>query len=135
MKRLALIGASLVLVGGMAAACGGSPEDADKDDFCKAMQKVGEAENEDAFKDAMDELKDTGTPKEIKGDARDGFEVLTDLDWDDRDNDDAVDGDDKKKVEAFSTKYMEVCMGDLQKQMEDQMDDVPTDGLSTEGTE
>ncbi len=109
MKRLALVGASLVLVGGMTAACGSSPEDADKDDFCSAMEKFLASEDEDSFKDNKDELKDVGTPKDIDGDARDGFEFMVDIDWDDRN--DEPDDDDVDNVTAFMTKYTELCMG------------------------
>ncbi|MFS3127569.1 hypothetical protein ACLM5J_04110 [Nocardioides sp. Bht2] len=108
MKRLALVGASLVLVGGMATACGSAPEDADKGDFCKATEKFLSSENEDDFNDAKDKLNDVGTPKEIKGDARKGFELLADVKWDER-NDDDFSKDEQKQGEAFVTKYMELC--------------------------
>ena len=108
MKRIALISASLVLVGGMASACSSSPEDADKDEFCKATEKFfGALSDEDEFNDAQDELKDIGTPEEIDGDARKGFEFLIDVDWDDREDD--PDDDDMDNVEAFTSKTGEIC--------------------------
>ncbi|KQY57512.1 MULTISPECIES: hypothetical protein [unclassified Nocardioides] len=113
MRRLALVGASLVLVGGLAA-CGGSPDDASKDDFCKAMDKVGKAGDDfDKYKDAVDELSDTGTPENIDDDARDGFEFLVDEVGDadsEKDLDDVdVKGDDKKATEAFGKYYAKEC--------------------------
>ena len=107
MKRIALISASLVLVGGMASACGSSPEDADKGDFCKAADNFFGSENEDEFKDNRDELKDVGTPEEIDGDAREGFEFIIDMDWDDRE--DEPDEDDMEKANAFFQKYTALC--------------------------
>lgn len=125
-KRLALIGASLVLVGGMASACGSSPEDADKDEFCKATDKYISSENEDDFKDNQDELKDVGTPEEIDGDARKGFEFIVDVDWDDRE--DKPDDDEVDNVSAFMTKYGEICADTGNEDMEsDTPSDAPTE--------
>lgn len=114
MRRLALVGASLALLGGMTAACGGSPDDASKDDFCKAYEKI-DGESFDDVKDAAEELGDVGTPKEIEGDARDGFEKMLDI-VDDADNEDDateaiddLDSDDTKKIRAFTEKASEVC--------------------------
>jgi|SRR5690606_8581210 len=138
MKRLAMVGASLVLVGGMTAACGGSPDDADKGDFCDAMMELASVgEDKDKFEDARDKIKDVGTPKEIDGDAREGFEVFVDaLDDVDTDNLDKVedpdlDSDDEKKFEAFQNKFIEVCMDEFGGGM---TDDAPQDP-SEEGTE
>lgn len=130
MKRLALVGASLVLVGGAAAACGSSPEDADKDEFCSAMETFLGSENEDDFDKNQDKLEDVGTPEEVDGDARKGFEYLIDLDWDDRE--DEPTGDDKKETDAFLEKYVDTCMDQQQSDLEDQMNDLETE---MEGTE
>src|SRR5689334_13747490 len=89
-------------------ACGSPPKDADKDDFCKAMNADGD--------DAIEKAKDVGTPKEISGDAREGFEIALDLADDAGDDEskfekaynDLSDGD-QKKVEAFFEKAGEVC--------------------------
>lgn len=115
MRRLALVGASLALLGGMTTACGGSPDDASKDDFCEAYKKVGEADSWDDTQDAADKLKDVGTPEEIDGDARDGFEMVLDIVDDADSEDDAdeayddLDSDDTKKFEAFGKKAQELC--------------------------
>ncbi|GAB3791627.1 hypothetical protein [Nocardioides ungokensis] len=85
----ALIAATLVLVAGTTAGCGGSdgpPADASKDDFCgnfksiaADMGKLGaDAKDSDvvkAIKDAGSKLEDTGTPSGIPDDARKGFEL------------------------------------------------------------
>lgn len=131
MKRIALISASLVLVGGMASACGNSPEDADKDEFCKAADNFFASENEDDFNDNKDELKDVGTPEEIDGDAREGFEFVVDLDWDDRE--DEPSDDDMEKATAFFEKYGELCGGgDVP---ETDLEETPTDGVDGMETE
>lgn len=118
--RLALIGASLVLVGGMAAACGGSPDDASEEDFCDAWTAVGESGGDwDKFEDARDGLEDTGTPEDMEDDARDGFEyyldAMNDVDEDDFNDEDyepeEPEGDDKDNVEAFITYAMDTCSG------------------------
>lgn len=118
MKRLALIGASLVLVGGFAAACGDDDKDdssgsttASLEDFCAAMETFLNSEDEDAFNENKDKMKDVGTPEEIDGAARDGFEFLVDIDWDDRNEE--PDADDLEDVTTFVTKYGEVCTPDL----------------------
>ena len=128
-KRLALIGASLVLVGGMASACGSSPEDADTDEFCDAFSAMSGVENEDEFDDKLGELEDVGTPEEIDGDAREGFEILLDkAEWD-TDMDDAdLDDDEIEKIQAFSTKAGEVCSDTSTEDMEsDTPSDVPSE--------
>jgi len=139
-KRIALIGASLVLVGGLATACGSPPEDANSDDFCNAMTDLQSAgDDKGKFEDARDKIKDTGTPEEIDGDAREGFEIFVDALDDVDDPKDAeepdLDSDEEEKVGKFMAKYTEICAGDMQEQMEEQMSDLPTDGLETEGLE
>ncbi|WP_067430393.1 hypothetical protein [Nocardioides jensenii] len=114
MRRLALVGAGLVLVGGLTA-CGGAPDDASEKDFCDAYGKFQSA---DEFKDvqkASDKLDEVGTPEKIDGDARDGFELILDT-VDDSDDEDALndnvndlDSDDNDKLEAFTKKAGEIC--------------------------
>lgn len=111
----------------MATACGSPPEDASKDDFCKQFEKFGEVKDEDSFNDAKDSMKDVGTPKEIDGDAREGFEILVDLDWDDTKDDDSVDKDDQEKVLAFTQKASELCMGGEAPTGDGESTDAPTD--------
>lgn len=120
MRRL-LAGASLVLVAGMTAACGGPPEDASKDDFCKAMQDQPKSEkpSQDEVDDYIEKLEDTGTPEGIPDDARQGFEtwvdVIGDIDVDDDEADiekqieDDVDKDDEKNVEALFEYVTKTC--------------------------
>ncbi|GAA1103105.1 hypothetical protein GCM10009668_22320 [Nocardioides dubius] len=116
-----------MLVGGMATACGSPPEDASKDDFCKQFEKFGEVNDEDSFNDFKDELKDLGTPEEIDGDAREGFEIMVDLDWNDTQDEDSVDKDDQEKVTTFFTKAAELCAGGEAPTGDGESTDVPTD--------
>lgn len=115
MRRLALVGASLVLFGGLTA-CGGSPDDASKDDFCDAMDKFSKTGDDfDKVQDAAEELGDTGTPEDIDDDARKGFEFIVDKvdDADDEDDlkktGDDMSKDDKKESEAFGKYYAKTC--------------------------
>jgi hypothetical protein len=96
MRRTGLVTAGAVLALGGLTACGGSdsdgggssaPDDASKDDFCKAFSGLYDkvmtgASSEDpsdaiaAFKDWANDMKDVGTPSEMPDDARRGFEVF-----------------------------------------------------------
>ncbi|MCD4523620.1 hypothetical protein [Nocardioides sp. cx-173] len=126
--RIALIAASLVLVGGTATACGGAPTDASKEDFCASFTKInesasfspGEEPTKDDIKKVKDAVKDfeeTGTPEDIPDDAREGFEIFTeaisDIDDDaaakDLDEIDDISGDDKKKFDAFGEYVAKTC--------------------------
>ncbi|MDT0202327.1 hypothetical protein [Nocardioides sp. AE5] len=118
-KRLALTGASLVLLGGMMTACGGgsgsdAPTNASKEDFCEAYKAVNEAEEFDDGRDAVDDLKDVGTPEDIPDDARNGFEVLIDAVSDLKDEDDEIDDSDytdeeQENVGAFLSWVSTYC--------------------------
>lgn len=132
--RLAKVGASLVLVGVMTAACGGGdgPTDASSDEFCDAWEKTGQvfAENSDDWdkiEEAYDETFEVGTPENIDDDAREGFEILKD-EFDSYDSlDDMKEAEepgeeDMEKVTAFTDYQMEECgLGD------DVPSDMPTD--------
>jgi hypothetical protein len=140
-RRLSAIAAPLLLAASLTA-CGGddgsgAPEDASKEDFCKVYNDDGDLDSidpkaspkeqakkvVDALKEATDKLADTGTPKDIPDDARDGFEVFVDtignLDEDkvakaieNKDTkflEDAVDKDDEKKVDAFTKWAGDYC--------------------------
>ena len=78
MRRL-LAAAGLVLVAGTMTGCG-APDDASKSDFCKAVAGAPTDENfsQDDVDEWHDELEETGTPKDIDDDEREGFEVLVD---------------------------------------------------------
>ena len=74
--RRVLVGATMLLVAGMTAACG-APDDASKEDFCDAIEGLNKAGDDfDKNKDAFEELGDTGTPEGISDDGREGFEIL-----------------------------------------------------------
>ncbi|QIX25239.1 hypothetical protein ncot_00540 [Nocardioides sp. JQ2195] len=112
MRRLALVGASLALLGGLTA-CGGAPDDASKDDFCDAAKKIDASSFDDA-KDAVEDLNDVGTPEDISDDARDGFEFFVDEvgdadSEDDLPKDEDLSDDEKKQSEAFFKYITETC--------------------------
>jgi hypothetical protein len=122
-KRLALAGASLVLIGAMTAACGGdgagdgasgAPDDASVTEFCDAIKKTGEnTDDVDATKKSYEDLVEVGTPEDIPEDARKGFEVLADAveeaDADDKEAPYAGDEEKEKQVSAYITYVSEVC--------------------------
>ncbi|MCD4532938.1 hypothetical protein LRP67_02430 [Nocardioides sp. cx-169] len=126
--KIALLAASLVLVGGTATACGGAPTDASKEDFCASFTKINESASGSAgeeptkddikkVKDAVKDFEETGTPEDIPDDAREGFEIFTeavaDIDDDasakDLDELDSISGDDEKKFDAFGEYVTETC--------------------------
>lgn len=134
-RPVAAAGAAAVLALSLTA-CGGSdaadaPQDASKDDFCEKFQSLdqvetGDTPSEDEFNDAKDkvlELRDVGTPKEISGEAREGFEIFLDA-VDDLSYDDAkelatsdsdtfpgVSEDDSAKLLAFVFSASALCSG------------------------
>lgn len=85
--------AASVLLGLSLTACGGdgggddidvadAPKDADKAEFCDAVNAMDIEEDEltedsfEEFQDKLVEIAEIGTPEEITGDARKGFELL-----------------------------------------------------------
>lgn len=89
--KLALLTASLVLLGGTMTACGDDGEVSDDtvstSEFCDAITKVQEAyaevnpeePTEDqvrGVKDAVEELADQGLPEDVSDEARDGLELI-----------------------------------------------------------
>ena len=113
--RRVLVGATMLLVAGMTAACG-SPDDASKGDFCDSIQGLNKASADfDENKDAFEKLADTGTPEGISDDAREGFEILVDLADEADSNEDAeksakdLSSDEKKKIEAFGEYVGKTC--------------------------
>jgi hypothetical protein len=129
--KLALTAASLVLVAGGAVACGGDDgggdKTASKDDFCGAFEQfykdltgVGEDDKDlvKVLKDAAKRIEDTGTPKDIPDDAKEGLEITLDA-IDDLPDDATADDvseldsklsdEDKKKTEAFSDYLDKTC--------------------------
>ncbi len=115
--RRVLVGATLLLVTGMTAACG-APEDASKGDFCDAVDEVvSSASDYDKAKDAAAELGDVGTPDGISDDAREGFELSIDA-FDESDDEkdlekaqEDLSSDEKKKVQAFGAYVDKTCSG------------------------
>ena len=129
-RPAAAVGAAALLAFSLTACGGSSPDDASQGDFCK---DVGEAFNQDFatepdedqfndFKDKVADLGDTGTPKDIPDDARNGFEVFVDavdeLDYDDvkdagADEDFGISDDDQKDFEAFFAYAGTTCAEEL----------------------
>ena len=113
--RRVLVGATMLLVAGMTAACG-APDDASKEDFCDAIKSLNNAGDDfDKSKDAFEELGNTGTPDGISDDGREGFEILVDLADEAESTKDAkkaaddLSSDEEKKVEAFGKYVGETC--------------------------
>ncbi|HEY3013982.1 MAG TPA: hypothetical protein VGJ41_02670 [Nocardioides sp.] len=131
MKKTILT-ATMMLVAGTTAACGGSaPKDASVDDFC---QEYTHSEDNESGEDAAKRLEDVGTPKDMPDDARHGFEVIIKLakkdDGDMSDEDkqkeyDDLSDDDKDDVDAFLSYASEKCADQLKEQMEEQMPEMP----------
>lgn len=126
--KVALAAASLVLVVGGAAGCGGDDGDLDKGastkEFCGAFEAFLKdltgltAESDDigkVLKDAAKEIRDVGTPDDISDDAKEGLELTLDAIDELADDAKAEDiqkmGEDlseaeKKKTDAFE-KYLD----------------------------
>lgn len=116
-----------VLLAATLSACGGAPTDASAEDYCdafidtpKGLESDDAGEQADAAGEWADNLNEVGTPEDIDGDAREGFEIFVDFlgdvneddikDLEDADSPDEVfDGDDGDKVKAFTDKTGEVC--------------------------
>ena len=119
MRRLVAL-AGLVLATGALTACGGPPDDASKGDFCRAFSAVPTVDkpSQDDFDKWVDELKDTGTPKNISDNEREGFEAyvdaLDDTDVGDLNSDTQLedlvrDTDELKDVEQLFVYYRTTC--------------------------
>jgi hypothetical protein len=124
--RVAHLAAGLLLVGALATACGDdaedAPDEASKDDFCGVIEDapIDEKPSQDDVDEWVDKLKDTGTPDDIPGDARHGYEVLVDA-LDDADVDDlqedptfekaVKDAGDRADVQQFFVYYASKCQG------------------------
>ncbi len=130
-KRSVGAAGAAVLLAAALTACGGgasgAPDDASSKDYCEAFgDEPKDADNKDTDKAAdsvheyADKLAEVGTPKDIDGDARDGYEIyvdfLADIDGDDikkfseaESADEVFDGDDADKVDAFVAKTVEIC--------------------------
>lgn len=140
----ALIAASLVLVAGTVAGCGGDsstsssqdkgapsgpPTDASVSEFCGTFKSIGQdvaklgkdakdTEIVAALKKAGTQLDDTGTPKNITSDARQGFQITVKLIGGLADNatqadvgkiDDSLSATEKKQEDAFNTYVAATC--------------------------
>lgn len=134
-RPVAAAGAAAVLALSLTACGGGdagdAPKDASKDDFCEKLNaldslETSETPTEDEFNDAKDkilELRDVGTPKEISGEAREGFEIfidaVDDLSYDeakklassDSDTFPGVSEEDNAKLLAFVFSAGALCSG------------------------
>ena len=114
----ALIAASLVLVAGVGAGCGGgdeksgdaAPAAATTADFCESYNSLFDAFSNGkqptdqeavlAIKKWADELDQVGTPKDIPADAQDGYELIVSTVQ--KIKDDATQADVQKLTDAFS---------------------------------
>ncbi|MFS3127567.1 hypothetical protein ACLM5J_04100 [Nocardioides sp. Bht2] len=125
MKRLAYVGASVLLAMAVTAGCsddkdsdgGGKAEVASKDDFCAAMTKLttaAQGDEEKPFRDALSDFVDTGVPESVKGDALKGFELFTKaldgVDWEKRSESPELPAADQKLVAAFIKDYSALCV-------------------------
>lgn len=146
-KRPAVAIGSAVLLAFSLSACGGAPTDASKEDFCKTYsEQAGSGEDiadddfdaqADALNEYADNLEETGTPEDISDEARNGFDVLVEafgeIDADDLEDEDAQKAledkyeDDEDDVNAFFEYAAETCAGELEDQIDEQLDDVPTE--------
>ncbi|MEV5000202.1 hypothetical protein [Nocardioides sp. LML1-1-1.1] len=163
-RPLAAVGAAALLALSLTACGGSSPTDASEDDFCASLKDTvsaatsvkGDEPTEDEWKDiqkAYQDLGDTGTPKGIGDDERNGFEVITDaigdLDYDeakksfgDKDGSSDVPGvskDDQKDAEKFFTYAGETCQdalgGGSDESSDESSDSSDSSGSSDEGSE
>ena len=145
----ALLAASLVLVAGSTAACGGggAPTDASTADFCGVFEDfyevVGElgaeAENSElieALKDTGQDLEEVGTPEDISDEARAGFELtvktIEELDDDateeDLDNlEEDFSEEEKAQSEAFDEYLSETCDEPTGEAPEEMPEEMPTE--------
>jgi hypothetical protein len=147
-RPAAAAGAALLLAFSLTACGGGAPDDASEGDFCDAFGGVfeslfaaeadGPTEDQwEDFQDAVAELEDVGTPKDISDDERNGFEVFTeavaDADYDDvKDesgdipgvsDDDQADGE---KFFAYGTEKCPEALG-IPSDLPTDLSDLPTD--------
>lgn len=149
-RPMVAAGAAAVLALSLTACGGGggddaadAPKDASKDGFCEKLNAFDSIESndnptEDEFNDIKDqilELRDVGTPKEITGEAREGFEIFIDavdgLSYDDAkdlansdsDTFPGVSEDDSAKLLAFVFSAEALCSGG------EVPSDIPTDLL------
>lgn len=110
--------AGAALLAGFLTACGGPPEDAEKQDFCEVIEGIENFEEFDEAVELYEELESIGTPEDIGEVAREGFEITVEtvLAADDRDDVEQAYEDlsagDKDRVDAFSEYARETCLED-----------------------
>ena len=137
--RIALVGAGLALMAGGLTACGGSgddaPEDASSKDFCGSFAKVSQS----GRRLRQDEGRLPGPqghrapPTNMPDDAREGFEILTDIATDADNEKDATNKaedlskDDEKKVTKFIAYTVKECSDVLADLPSDLPSDLPTE--------
>lgn len=105
--KLGQLTACLVLIIGLTTGCGGAPvgadapTDADKAEFCKAIQGIDLGGSADDF---ADDLSEVGTPEGIPAEAREGFEIMID-----NASEDTVSDANQEKVGVFLAYFTETC--------------------------
>ncbi|WP_370289930.1 hypothetical protein [Nocardioides sp.] len=123
--------------GGGEAAAQDSPTDASVEDYCAALLDNSPLDSDNPDADAVnawaDKVIEVGTPADISGDARDGFEIFfgyfSDVDdvnaVDDAENAADVFGEeDGTKVESYLTEGFSLCADQMMEDMPD-MPDMP----------
>jgi hypothetical protein len=114
MRRVTAVCAAL-LTSAALAGCGGIPENASVKEFCKAGERFSSATKFGAGVKAAENLHDTGTPKNIPDDARDGFEVVVDMVTGSKDTKDLqkrfdkLSDKDKASMDALDTYIRKTC--------------------------
>lgn len=115
--RRGLLPAASVVSGVLLVSCGSSgiPTDASLKDFCKAGEEFSTVTKFDDGVKAASDLHDTGTPKGIPADARDGFELVVQLVTDAKDQADLekrynkLTAKEKKSVNALDGYIAKSC--------------------------
>lgn len=120
MKKTVLSLVAVVALGGGLSACGGAadaadaPTDATTEEFCDNVDDIEDAEDSGDARDLAEDWAETGTPEEIDGDAREGFELFTgvmqDADDSQQDLEDlGLDKSDQDKVATFFGEAAKIC--------------------------
>ena len=145
LKRRAAAMVAPVLLAVSLSACGGgpdaagAPDDASTEEFCALFEDDAELDSADQASDFAEKMAEVGTPAEITGEAREGFETTVEFlgdvsdddikKFDEADDPSALDDifggeDEAQKVVAFLTEQATVCNPELE--LPD-VEDLPTE--------